>query len=33
MAICRNSTVSSDSHLEIGHHISDQLHFDRLKCS
>ena len=33
MAICRNSTVSSDGHLEIDHHMSDQLHFDRLKYS
>ena len=29
-ATCRNSTVSSDSHLEIGHRWSDQRHLDGL---
>ena len=29
-ATCRNSTVSSDSHLEIGHRWSDQHHLDGL---
>ena len=29
-ATCRNSTVSSDSHLEIGHRWSDQCHLDSL---
>ena len=28
---CRNSTVSSDSHLETGHQWSDQCHFDCFK--
>ena len=27
-AICRNSTVSSDSHLQFGHQWSDQCHLD-----
>ena len=32
-ATCRNSTVSSDSHLEIGHQWSDQCHLDCFKYS
>ena len=32
-ATCRNSTVSSDSHLEIGHQWSDQYHLDCFKYS
>ena len=30
---CRNSTVSSDSHTEIGHLWSDQSHLDCFKNS
>ena len=32
-AICRNSTVSSDRHLQIGHQWSDQLHLDCFRYS
>ena len=32
-ATCRNSTVSSDSHLEIGHRWSDQGHLDCFRYS
>ena len=31
--MCRNSTVSSDSHLEIGHRWSDQRHLGCFKYS
>ena len=31
VATCKNSTVSSDSHLEIGHQWIDQHHLDRFK--
>ena len=32
-AICRNSTVISDSHLQIGHQWSDQRHLGCSRCS
>ena len=32
-APCRNSTVSSDRHLEIGHQWSDHHHFDSFVLS
>ena len=32
-ATCRNNTVSSDSHLEIGHQWSDQRHLDCFRYS
>ena len=32
-ATCRNSTVSSDSHLELGHWWSDQRHLDCFRYS
>ena len=31
-APCRNSPVSSDNHLEIGHQWSDQCHLDCFVC-
>ena len=32
-ATCRNSTVSSDSHLQVGHRCSDQSHLDCFRYS